>query len=185
MDNENEYITITQVAKELGWNKATVYDWIKTLELKKHRFVRNKNTFLHVDDFERLKEIKAKPWTAGPNTARTTRGRPEKPIEPHALLPMVETTEDVSDRTKRDYTMPKGDIPEDLPEGTIFHHEFYKQYGINRKTFEEWVEKGYVQVIPRTKQNRPKETDKFMTPENQAHALEWMRANKPKYLQNE
>jgi len=57
MDNEQEYITITQVAEDLKWNKATVYDWIKTLGIQTHRFVRNRNTFLHITDAARLKEV--------------------------------------------------------------------------------------------------------------------------------
>jgi predicted site-specific integrase-resolvase len=60
-----EYLTIDEASAEIGWNRATVYDWMKTLGMKKHKFLRNKKTYLHISDVKRLKEIKEKPWTAG------------------------------------------------------------------------------------------------------------------------
>lgn len=60
-----EYFTIDEAAAFIGWNRATVYDWMKTLKMKKHKFLRNKKTYLHISDVKRLKEIKEKPWTAG------------------------------------------------------------------------------------------------------------------------
>src|SRR5258708_6020589 len=122
MDNEQEYITITQVAKDLEWNKATVYDWIKTLGIQTHRFVRNRNTFLHIADAARLKEIKEKPWTAGPNTARTARRTPEKSIEssisaltsdytsPTITSPQKRNVE--TPKKKRDYSQRGAPLPE-------------------------------------------------------------------------
>jgi excisionase family DNA binding protein len=60
-----EYLSIDEAARAIGWNRATVYEWVKTLRMKTYKFVRNRKTFLAASDVARLKEIKEKPWTAG------------------------------------------------------------------------------------------------------------------------
>jgi transposase len=60
-----EYFSIDEAAKATGWNRATVFEWVKTLDIKTYKFVRNRKTYLAAADVDRLKEIKAKPWTAG------------------------------------------------------------------------------------------------------------------------
>lgn len=68
---DQEYYSIDEAARAIGWNRATVYDWIKALGLKTHKFVRNRKTYLAAPDVARLKEIKEKPWTAGERKAET------------------------------------------------------------------------------------------------------------------
>ncbi|MGZ3611974.1 MAG: hypothetical protein ACXWPS_14275 [Ktedonobacteraceae bacterium] len=65
---EPEYLSIDEAAEAIGWNRATVYGWVKTLGMKTYKFVRNRKTFLAASDVARLKEIKEKPWTAGEKT---------------------------------------------------------------------------------------------------------------------
>lgn len=60
-----EYLSIDEAAQEIGWNRATVFEWVKTLGIEKHKFLRNKKTYLRASDVARLKEVKEKPWTAG------------------------------------------------------------------------------------------------------------------------
>ena len=62
---DQEFYAVDEIAELIGWNRATVYEWIKALGLRKHKFVRNRKTYLAAPDVERLKEIKEKPWTAG------------------------------------------------------------------------------------------------------------------------
>ena len=62
---EQEYLSIDEAAEAIGWNRATVYEWVKTLGMKTYKFVRNRKTFLASSDVARLKEIKEKPWAAG------------------------------------------------------------------------------------------------------------------------
>jgi transposase len=69
-----EFLSIDEAAEAIGWNRATVYEWVKTLGMKTYKFVRNRKTFLAANDVVRLKEIKEKPWTAG-----------EKPPEKRAV----------------------------------------------------------------------------------------------------
>ncbi len=60
-----EYLSIDEAAQIIGWNRATVFEWVKTLGMEKYKFLRNKRTYLKAADVARLKEIKEKPWTAG------------------------------------------------------------------------------------------------------------------------
>lgn len=60
-----EYLSIDEAAQVIGWNRATVFEWVKELGIEKYKFLRNRKTYLKVSDVERLKEIKEKPWTAG------------------------------------------------------------------------------------------------------------------------
>jgi hypothetical protein len=62
---KQEYLSIDQAAAEIGIDRATVYAWMKELGMQRHKFLRNKKTYIHASDVERLKEIKARPWVAG------------------------------------------------------------------------------------------------------------------------
>lgn len=63
--NGQEYLSIDDAAEYIGWNRATVFEWVKTLGMEKHKFLRNRKTYLKASDVKRLKQIKEKPWTAG------------------------------------------------------------------------------------------------------------------------
>jgi MerR HTH family regulatory protein len=193
MDNEQEYITITQVARDLGWNKATVYDWIKTLGLEKHRFLRNKHTYLHSSDVQRLKEIKEKPWTAGPNTARTARNVSEKAENPPVLPPAKTTKAKVEKAEKRDYK----DRDTGLPEGCILAIDFARNHDVKRETFRDHMTKGlgpgligtHTDTIPqrdqvdyseRDKPGRKGEKEKYLTGDQQSAVIQfWQRHKVP------
>lgn len=60
-----EYLSVDDAAEFIGWNRATVFEWVKALGMEKHKFLRNRRTYLKASDVVRLKEIKEKPWMAG------------------------------------------------------------------------------------------------------------------------
>jgi transposase-like protein len=62
---EQEYLSMADAAAAIGWNRATVYEWVKRLDMKTHKFIGNRKTYLAAADVERLKVIKQKPWIAG------------------------------------------------------------------------------------------------------------------------
>lgn len=62
---EKEFYSIDEAAQIIGWNRATVYEWVKALEIPTHKFVRNRRSYLAAADVQRLQEIKEKPWMAG------------------------------------------------------------------------------------------------------------------------
>jgi DNA-binding MurR/RpiR family transcriptional regulator len=60
-----EYLSIDDAAKAIGWNRATVYKYVDELGMKKYKFRLNRRTYLAAADVEKLKQIKEKPWIAG------------------------------------------------------------------------------------------------------------------------
>jgi len=64
-EKEPEYFSVDEAAQIIGWNRATVFDRVKLLGIERHKFLRDKKTYLKASDVMRLKEIKEKPWTAG------------------------------------------------------------------------------------------------------------------------
>lgn len=60
-----EYLSIDDAAKAIGWNRATVYKYVDELGMKKYKFRLNRKTYLAAADVEKLKQIKEKPWMAG------------------------------------------------------------------------------------------------------------------------
>lgn len=63
-DEGNEFLNIDEAAEEIGWNRVTVFEWMKTLGIEKHKFLRNRRTYISIKDVNRLKQIKEKPWLA-------------------------------------------------------------------------------------------------------------------------
>ena len=60
-----EYLSMNEAAATIGWNRATVYEWVKRLNMKTYKFIGDRKAYLAEADVERLKEIKEKPWMAG------------------------------------------------------------------------------------------------------------------------
>lgn len=199
MDSEQEYITLTQAAQELEWNKATVYDWIKTLGIQTHKFVRNKNTFLHIADVARLKEIKAKPWTAGPNTAKRDRNIAEKAKKQAISSKAIDDTKTIEKPQKATTTRKKAD----LPDGCILAFDFAKNHDVKRETFRDHMliglgpgipwgmgnettpEKEHVDYSERPKPSRPKEKERYLTNNQQLATLEFWKKHKVNFSQCE
>jgi excisionase family DNA binding protein len=69
-----EYLSMDEASKIIGWNKATIYEWLQRLDMKTTKFVGNRKAFLKASDVERLKEVKAKPWMAGEKKPSTEEG---------------------------------------------------------------------------------------------------------------
>lgn len=94
---------------------------------------------------------------------------------------------------KRSYTR-SDDIPDDLPAGTVTHFAFAKQHSVNPRTFSDQITKGIgrgleekdkVDAIIKTKVNRPDETDKYLSPEQQEKALDFWRRHGTKFRECE
>jgi hypothetical protein len=169
---EQEYLTITQAAAEIGWNRATVYDWMKTLGMEKHHFVRNKHTYIHITDIARLKEIKEKPWTAGRNEAKRTRNIAEKGKK----APVSQESIDKPKATERPQKTSVDDIASRFPPGTVSSGDFAKQLGIEYDDFKNYMRRGVdSESLEITEQEHPTRKGyklKFLTPTQQEKAVE-------------
>lgn len=101
------------------------------------------------------------------------------------------TTSPLESPRKRSYTHSRG-IPDDLPIGTVTHFDFAKQHNVNPRTFSDQITKGIgrgkeekdkVDAIIRPKENRPDETDKYLTLEQQEKALDYWRRYGTKFTE--
>lgn len=61
---EKEFYSIDEVEKIVGKNRGTVYNRIKLLEIKKHKFPQDSRTYVAAKDVERIKIVVAQPWMA-------------------------------------------------------------------------------------------------------------------------
>lgn len=62
---EKEYMTLEETADFIGKKRATVYNYIKDLDIKTHKFKRDRRAYISLADAKRIKEAQEKPWIAG------------------------------------------------------------------------------------------------------------------------
>lgn len=62
---EKEYYTLEEVAQALERNRATVYNRMKIIDMKGHKFKGDRKTYLSAQEVETLKNVFEKPWIAG------------------------------------------------------------------------------------------------------------------------
>ncbi len=58
MAEDVQYITQEDAAKELGVTRATLYYYMRTLEIKTKKFPLDKHVYLPVTELERIKSLK-------------------------------------------------------------------------------------------------------------------------------
>lgn len=61
---QKEFYSIDEVEKIVGKNRGTVYNRIKLLNIKKHKFPQDSRTYIAAADVERIKIVVEKPWMA-------------------------------------------------------------------------------------------------------------------------
>jgi hypothetical protein len=62
--SDKEYYTLEEVAEMIGRNRATVYNRMKLIGMKGHKFYGDRRTYLTAEEAERLKTVFEKPWMA-------------------------------------------------------------------------------------------------------------------------
>ncbi len=50
------YVSVDEVADEIGVNRVTVWKWVKRYELPTFRFLGERRTFLRCEDVDRLRQ---------------------------------------------------------------------------------------------------------------------------------
>jgi excisionase family DNA binding protein len=66
MVEEKAYLTVEEAAVYLNKKRATVYNYVKDLGIKTHKFKRDRRAYLALADVKRIKEVMEHPWMAGP-----------------------------------------------------------------------------------------------------------------------
>jgi len=64
MEQGKEFYSIDEIEKIVGKNRGTVYNRIKLLDIKKHKFPQDSRTYVAAKDVERIKIVVEKPWMA-------------------------------------------------------------------------------------------------------------------------
>ena len=64
MAKKKEYLTIDEVAQELGIHRTSVYPYLNQMHIKRHRFKLSRHFYISSADFERIKEVREQPWKA-------------------------------------------------------------------------------------------------------------------------
>lgn len=67
MSEQREYLTIDEAADYVGIKRGVIYNYIGSLGIKTHKFKMDRRTYISRVDVERIKEVKEKPWLAGPD----------------------------------------------------------------------------------------------------------------------
>lgn len=70
MSAEREYLTIDEAAEFVGIKKGSLYNYINSLGIKTHKFKTDRRAYISRVDAERIKDVKEKPWLAGPDEGR-------------------------------------------------------------------------------------------------------------------
>lgn len=64
MSKEKEYYSIEEISQLVHRNRGTVYNRIKFLGIKPHKFPMDRRTYVAANDVEKIKTIIEKPWMA-------------------------------------------------------------------------------------------------------------------------
>lgn len=71
MSEQREYLTVEEAAEYVGVKRSTLYYYINQLGIGTHKFLLDRRTYIARTDVERIKEVKEKPWLAGPDTGKS------------------------------------------------------------------------------------------------------------------
>lgn len=58
MAENQQYITQEEATKQLGVTRATLYYYMKTLNIEKKKFPLDRHVYLRSSDFEKIKELR-------------------------------------------------------------------------------------------------------------------------------
>jgi polyhydroxyalkanoate synthesis regulator phasin len=209
MPESAQYVTATQAARLVGVNEKTIRLWIKSGKLSAaqaasnrlaipmsevQRAITEREQAAALDQTPTPRELAQQVANLARQVEELTRQVEELQDEqrrgdafqldteihrrddiPQAARPQRSTT------TKRSTTSAGG---RDLPPGCLHASDFAALYGVNRITFRDHILKGLggerVAVEERPKPGREHETERYLTPEQQAAALDfWQRHGVP------
>ena len=185
MTKERDYLTLDEVEEYTGIKKNSLYYYLKMLDIKTHKFTLDKRAYISLADANRIKEVKDTPWLAGEKPS-------QKPEKAPVSKSVVQTTRAVSERPKKRSYKARDT---DLPAGCIMAKHFGENHGVSYGTFYDHMVigrgpgtvpgeesdpmlpvKDLAEHSERKNPSRPKETQRYLTQEQQAAALEfWKR----------
>lgn len=204
-----KYLNATQAARVIGVTDRTIRDWIKAGKLSAHHPTPNRLAIAEAD-VERIARERRQYQTEvlDPADLAVKLADLEQKYQDLAqryedlaqrmpasvAAPPVETTPQPVTRpakVKSESAVTasrrrKGES--DLPEGCILARDFALKYGVPAPTFRDHItiglgrgEKEKVEASERPKPGRPKETERYLTPDQQEKALDYWRRHGIKF----
>lgn len=68
-----EYLDYAEAGDYLGMKRATLFNYINSLDIQTHKFKRDRRRYLAMSDVKRIEEVMANPWLAGPDEEKSPR----------------------------------------------------------------------------------------------------------------
>ncbi len=62
---EKEFMTLEEAAQFIGMKRASLYNYIKDLDIQTHKFKRDRRVYLSMADVKRIRLYKEQPWIEG------------------------------------------------------------------------------------------------------------------------
>lgn len=174
------YVNATQAARELGKSEKTIRRWIQDGKLEAyHPHGQTNRLAIPEQEIERLKrELDQFPEQQLPGPAatedmatlssRVTRLEQEvaRLAALLAALPGIDGEASLSPRNRAT------ELPQDLPSGSVLIKDFAALHNVNARTFYDQVKKG-IPTTERAKVNRPREVERWLSPEQQSAAIQF------------
>jgi hypothetical protein len=64
LTGEKEYVTLQEASAQLGIKRASLYYYLKRMEIEPQHFPLNRHAYITQVDFQRIKDVKESPWKA-------------------------------------------------------------------------------------------------------------------------
>ncbi len=81
MSEQKEFYSINEVEKMVSKNRGTVYNRIKLLGIKTHKFEMDRHTYVSADDAKKIKTVIEKPWMAEELKNKPEQSKGSNPVE--------------------------------------------------------------------------------------------------------
>ena len=73
-----EYLDYAEAGDYLGMKRATLFNYIDSLEIQTHKFKRDRRRYLAIADVRRIEDVIVKPWLAGPDEEKDKQSKESK-----------------------------------------------------------------------------------------------------------
>lgn len=196
------YLTATQAAKIIGVTDRTIRDWIKAGKLSAHHPSPNRlaipenevesvarerrqyqvNVPDPADLAVKVGELEQKYQELAQRYEDLVQRMAASPPAPQAQIETIAHPVTPSARVRAAAPARRKKGESDLPEGCILARDFALKYGVPAPTFRDHItiglgrgEKEKVEASARPKPGREKETERYLTPDQQEKALDYWR----------
>jgi hypothetical protein len=74
-----KYISMKEAAKQLNVRRQSLYHYVEVLKLERHRFPLDRQTYLDMADFEKIKKLKQEAAERGAKTSAESGATTDEP----------------------------------------------------------------------------------------------------------